>query len=155
MSGPKLTRIMDEIVARVQTITVANGYTSDIGERVFVDNRNPQDTEVPCAMVSFTQRTGESTVSCAAKTTMTITVTGYLVLDDAIGYQIAFDLLGDIQRAVETDDNTIGNLLMGAEYGLTFASEGVGFPDAGGNVIAATTTYNAPSMRLYGDPEIV
>ena len=98
MSAPKLTRIIDEIVRRVETITVANGYTSDIGLRVFVDARNPQEEEVPCAMVSFQERTVDSFLSCAAKTSMTVMVTGYLNVDQAIGYQIAFDMLGDILR---------------------------------------------------------
>ena len=155
MSAPKLTRILDEVVRRVETITVANGFASDIGLRVFVDSRNPQDTEVPCAMVSFEQRTAESFISCSAKAAMTVTVTGYAAVDAAIGYQVAFDVLGDIQRAVETDDTTLGGLLSGADYGLSWESDAVGFPDAGGNVIAGTVNYNAPHMRKAGDPEIL
>lgn len=155
MSGPKLTRIFDELLRRVQQIAVANGYTSDIGLNVFVDSRLPQETEVPCSMIYMQERTVESTLNCRAQTTMVATVVGYVAIDDNTGYKVGFDILGDIQRAVESEDPTFGNLLSPAQYGLSFAADTIAFPEAGANILAVRVDYNAPHIRKTGDPEIV
>ncbi len=135
-------------------IAQADGYYTDCGLRVFVDARPPQEDAVPCIVIGMQERTVESFLSCASKTTMAITVTGYDALGNELGYKRGQQILADIQRAVETDDITLGNLLMGSEYGLSFQSDSVGFPEAGQNVVAGTVTYLAPHIRKAGDPEI-
>ncbi len=153
MSGPKLTRIFDEMVARVSQITQLNGYSSDIGERVFVDNRQPQENELPCAMVSMGVRNSTQNLNCASNCDMTLTVVGYVATDSGDAYLQAIDVLGDIQRAVEQDDPYFGNLL-GSQYGLAFESDEILYPIAGSTVIATRVSYSAPHIRRTGDPEI-
>ncbi len=155
MPSPKLQRIVDEIIRRVSQITMQNGYVTDIGLRVFVDNRPPQEDAVPCVVVGMQERTVESFLNCAAKTTMTITVTGYDRIGHVETYQRGIDILSDIQTAVENEDMTLDRLLMGSEYGLSFASDNVGFPDVGTDVVAGAVSYVAPHIRKLGDPERV
>jgi hypothetical protein len=44
-------QVGEEIVARVQTLTVAQGAETDIGGKVFRGVRNPDRTQMPCTVV--------------------------------------------------------------------------------------------------------
>jgi len=149
---PKLQRIVDAVATRLESIAMENGYYTNMGLRVLRNQRAPQLEELPCCMVYIGQRTAESQQCEAVRCAMTINVMGYAERIDPseiLGYEI----LSDIQRAVELEDDTLGGLLRGA-FGLAFASEQILLPEVGANAVGATVVYSAPNIRVMGDPEL-
>lgn len=155
MGGPKLTRIVDAIIARASDISVANGYYTDCGLNIHDDRRQPQESEAPILVVSVGERVAEDTQTKRSRCNQSITLTGFVIYNgtDAIGQAVG--IISDIQRAVELEDETLGGLLQGSVYGLSFVSDELFLPDAGETVVGGRVTYAVPHIRKSGDPEII
>lgn len=153
MSQPKLLRILDAVATRLTTIAPAGGFYTDIGARVRRDRREPTLGELPCVVVYSGERLAAETKNRRARCELAITVIAY-----ADGYPdaeaIGVELLADIQRAIETTDNTLGGLLSSERGGLAFASDEIFLPEIGASAVGARVTYTAPHVRNAGDPEI-
>lgn len=153
MSAPKLTRIVNELAARAATILTGNGFYSDMGAQVFRDRRPPQTSELPCVLITLNERSAVENLTYRARCDQTVTVTGFRALDGD-SEPIGIEILADIQRAIETSDETLGGLLMGAQYGLQYASDEIFLPDTGESVVAGQIVYSIPHIRRSGDPDI-
>ncbi len=149
---PKLQRILDVIAYRLESIAMEFDYFTNMGLKVWRDQRPPQADSLPCCMVYLETRTAESQQCEATRCTMLINVIGYAERIDP-AEDLGIQMLADIQRAVELEDDTLGGLLRG-QFGLAFVSEEIFMPEVGANAVGARVTYSAPNVRLYGDPEI-
>lgn len=156
MPTPKLQRIVDTIADRAAVITIANGYYTDIGAEVFRDRRPPQVQELPAMMIYLGERIGAETQSCRTRCDHTITVSGYVAVNETdSSEELGIQLLADIQKAIEIEsDSTLSGELNGAAYGMVFASDEIYLPDTGEDVVGARVTYSIPHIRKYGDAEI-
>lgn len=154
MSSPKLLRILQTVAARLQSITQLSGYYSDVGYNVRLDRHEPHDSDLPCVLVFLGERVREDHRADAAKCQQTLTVAAYVQADDRASEEVAVQLLADIQRAVELEDATLGGLLQGTQYGLSWAGDEILQPSQGENVVGAQATYAMPHIRKTGDPEI-
>lgn len=101
MADSKRQQIVNAIKTRLQGITVANGYQTDLGNAVYEWRLTPyQSTELPCADVRDTTESVEATVEVHIhKTTMEVKVlgsTGSLPADIR-------KRLADVVKAVGTD----------------------------------------------------
>ena len=153
MPAPKLTRIIDAVAARLADIQVANGYYTDMGLRVILDFRAPQSEELPAVSVFLGERAAESNLGCDARVEMLINVIGYVAKDGGQAYLLGDEILADIQRAMETEDETLGGLLR-FQYGMAYAADEIFMPEVGADAVGARVSYTAPHVRKYGDPEI-
>ena len=149
---PKLQRILDVIATRLESIAMEFDYFTNMGLKIWRDQRPPQADSLPCCMVYLETRTAESQQCAATRCTMLINVIGYAERIDP-AEDLGIQMLADIQRAVELEDDTLGGLLRG-QFGLAFVSEEIFMPEVGANAVGARVTYSAPNVRLYGDPEI-
>lgn len=154
MSRPKLLRILQSVADRLPVVSQAAGYYTDIGQDVRLDRQPPADAELPCVLVFLGERVREGNTDARAKAQQSLTVAGFVPIDGRGSEVQAAELLADIQRAVETEDSTLGGLLLASQYGLTWAGDEVLTPDVGENVVGAQVVYAIPHIRKSGDPEI-
>lgn len=151
MSSPKLLRILQAVASRGYAIRQADGYYTDLGSDVRLDKREPDINDLPVLLVYLGTRTAEDTQNKRAKCATTITVEGFCApAGDA--ETIGIEMLADIQRAIELEDETLGGL---TPQGLEFQSDEIYMPESGENVVGAMVTYTAPHIRKSGDPEIL
>jgi len=152
MSGSKVLRILQAVKGRLQAVNQAGGYVTDIGNDVRLTRAQPADIEAPCALVFRNDRTVVETSHAASRCDFTITVEAYAeIVGDEM--EAGEALIADIQQAVELEDETLGGLLT-QQYGLTFQSDEIFFPETGANVVGAAVTYSAPHIRKHGNPEL-
>lgn len=155
MSSPKLQRILTAVGTRAAAVLTAGGYYTNCGANVRYTRREPNREDAPCFHVWLGERTAEEVKNKRARTAQTITVAGYVPTEYGDHHeQIAIQILADIQRAVELEDETLGGLLQGSVYGLAWQSDEIYLPDEGETVVAAAVTYAIPHIRKSGDPEI-
>ena len=155
MSAPKLTRILNVLADRAAVITVANGYYADLGVTIHREQRLPQEAELPILVIALGERLAENTQNKRVRCSQSVTLTGFRSYDGTDAESIGIEILADIQRAIELEDETLGGLLQGSVYGLAFQSDEIFMPDAGETVVGARVTYAVPHIRQSGDPEIL
>ena len=155
MPAPKLQRVIDELASRAAAILTAGGYYSDMGATVLLDRQSPHQAQLPCVQIYLGERTQSETRNRRAMADVAVTVVGYRALGEGTSEQVGIEILSDIQRAIETDDDRMGGLLNGAAYGLHWQSDEIFLPGSGESVVAAQVIYAAPHVRLSGDPEII
>lgn len=79
-----------------------------------------------------------------------IVVEGY-VKREADAETQGIQILGDIQRAVEPGDKTLGGLL--DPSGMKFIGDEVLYPENSDSVVGGRVEYSIPHLRKPGDPE--
>lgn len=84
-------------------ITIANGYETDIGVRVFRGRRKIDDSHVPCAVLIEGEDTPTSTQGSASqKITQAYVLGGYAPCDPDHPNDTAHQIISDIKKAVFT-----------------------------------------------------
>jgi len=108
---PTSTRqqLVDAIVTRLKTITVANGYNLAIGSKVYDWRMSPL---LPAGLPAIEVRDGEATMSVAtldAGISHTLSITAVCLASGATAAATARKGLADIAKALQTD-RTFGGL---------------------------------------------
>lgn len=152
---PKLLRILEAVKTRVEAIRTSSGYTFNIGADVRLDEREPDENDLPCANVWFEPGVIGDVQNERQRVDQTINVVGYVPLTEEGGHADGCRLLADIQRAVEIADRNLDGLLLDVLYGIQPQSFDIIQPEKGVNAVAARITYAVPHIRKSGDPEIV
>ena len=110
-----------EIVARIQTITVALGAETNIGTNVLQGKRKlPADDEVPCAILiegedSVDEAAGR-TQSALVKVTQSYLIDGFDVCDPDNPNVKAHAMIRDIKRVLFKDGRTFGGRVVEVKY---------------------------------------
>lgn len=156
MSSPKLHRIIDTIAGRAATILVSGGFFEDLGLKVLRDRREPHRDELPCIIVYLNGRNADDVQNKRQRCSQAVTVAGYRKLEDGDETEtIGIEILSDIQTAIEAGDETLGGLLQGSQYGMTYQSDQIFMPETGETAVCGQVTYQIPHIRKSGDPEIL
>lgn len=155
MSSPKILRILQAVADRVATIAPSAGFYSDIGIDVRLDQREPELCDLPCALVFLSAGEVVDAQNRRQAIDQSITVIGYAVPGTQGAQVVGWQLIADIQRAVETVDDALVGLINQPRGDLIPQSFAVTLPDPGTNAVAAQITYAVPSIRLSGDPELL
>jgi len=157
----KLSRIVEAMATRLQAATTASGYATDIGAQIEtwpLDTFGPVDPE-PDAEASVFLAGRERSDGVAGERhhcTAQVVVEARARLAGAPQTRIglAGDLLGDIQRAIETGaDDGLEQLLKGRGR-PEWASEEIDYADASGDFVTVRVLYDVPHIRRRADPEI-
>ena len=155
MSAPKLQRVLTAVGTRAASVLTAGGYYTNCGANVRYTRRQPNREDLPCLHIWLGDRTSQETKNKRARVSGTVTVAGYVATNYGDNdEQIAIQILADIQRAVELEDETLGGLLQSSVYGIAWERDEIYQPDEGESVVAAAVTYAIPHIRKSGDPEI-
>lgn len=87
---------------RIQTISVANGFETDIGLRVFRGRRSVDEDHIPCAVIieGADKATGRPGRVPTAEITQPYTVVAYVPCDEDHPNDAAHAAIRDIKRAI-------------------------------------------------------
>lgn len=103
--------------ARVAEISVANGYLTDSGARVFRGKRRLAETDVPCTtLVEGSDAVVDQTLKLV-KLNQRYIFEGHGPCDADNPNDMAHDILADLKRAIFAGaDRTLGGLVLKIEY---------------------------------------
>jgi len=107
------------IEARMQQITLAGGYETDIGTRVLRGARKVDDSWVPCSVLiegNDDPVQGESLKSPVAKIKQSYVLGGYTQCDPQNPNDAAHKIIRDLKRAMFADGATLGGKVAKIEY---------------------------------------
>jgi len=155
MAQPKTLRILEAVADRLAVVSQAAGYFSEIGCDVRLDQREPNIEDLPCARVYLSEGVIDERQNDRQAVTQSVNVIAFDRVDTREAEAVGWQLVADIQKAIELDDNTIGGLLASAREGLAVQSFEVSLPETGANAVAARVTYAVSHIRKSGDPEIL
>ena len=120
-------RLIDKVVARMQTITVAHGYNTDIGVTVRDSEVNWDETELPAVSVFegkvMPEPNADNLTFCTRLMPVMIRVAFKRKDDTALDAKYARHCIQDILKAVGTD-KTFDKLAMTTnpgEHGIEYA----------------------------------
>ena len=116
------TEVANEIYARLQQITMANGYETDMGLQVFQGRVKVADEQVAPSCVSVIEGI-DSVQQQAARGRMPIVkveqrygLVGYSVCDQSQPNVAAHKMLRDMKRALWHDGSTFGDRVLSVNY---------------------------------------
>lgn len=107
-----------EIAARVATITIANGFHTDIGLNVLRGRRRIDDHQVPCVVVveGLDTPTAGPGRMATAEINQSYMLIAYHACNPDHPNDKAHDLIKDLKRAIFKDGVTLGGAVPRVEY---------------------------------------
>ena len=138
-------RIVTAIVTRLQTISVANGYTTEAGANVFTDRQGLDSEAVtyPAILVFDLEEESEELVNRRQRNRMTLQIVGFAKDVDVR------PLIGDIKASVfDATDTT----LSGLAHHLGYAGYTIERPEDGSRFDRADISLWCEYDENYGDP---
>lgn len=110
--------VATELATRLATITVANGYNTDIGLRVLRGRRRIDDGQVPCAVLV---EGADTTTSAPGQMTTVEVVQSYVLVayhdcDPDHPNDKGHELIKDLKRAIFSDGTTLAKQVKRVHY---------------------------------------
>lgn len=147
-------RALAEVARRLESITVANGYSTDAGLRVFRARRSISKTDLPCVVVWAGQEAIENGDGShlAYSVVLSIIVDGHVMANQLTTGKTVEGLRADIKRAVLSDrsgalSDSVGNI------GLLAILSSDGAPrDDGGESETVAVQFSASYREAHGNP---
>ena len=150
MSSKRL-QILEAIVARLTTISIANGFDTDAGAHVFLGETpvlGPDDGPIAIAVVPQDDRLTAQQMKIAAPWPIPVQALAQADLDEP--WVAVERVLSDIKRAVELADRTLGGLVSQPfERGQTRTIP----REAGQTTTGAEVIYVFAYVEPWGHPE--
>jgi len=157
MADSRRLRILNALKSRIEAIEVSNGFNTDAGQRVYLGELpelGPNDPEAVIAIIPREDIVGAALNNIPIQWPIDIVV---LVQPDiAAPWIVVENALADIKKAVELEDRTLGDLLIGGRDnpgGLVRGTTEVFPRPTGAEVSGASITYMAPFAEAWGFPE--
>jgi hypothetical protein len=142
----KRQTLVTAIVARLQAITVANGYRTNGGANVYEWDRRPwNELKVPGFGVRDVERLEEPKLSNVLEHALNLEID--CVAAGASGHTIVRDMLADVEQAVGTDPTFGGVALTSLQVG-----DRMGRDTADTSVMEATMRINVRYRTAYWNP---
>lgn len=144
--------IIAALVARVSTITVANGFETNGGELVFVGEASAlgaDDPDQALAVVIGDEDLAWQLPGKAFLPALPIAVRALAKADSDAAWMTVEALVGDIKRAMEVGDPMLGGLLT---YPLERGSVQTLRREVGAETVGAAVTYRVRWKESWGAP---
>lgn len=151
MADPTRKQILVALKTRLQAITVANGFESNAGSTVRLADSielGPDDPDTAIRLIpepDVVKYLGEQ-----ARIDLPVLIAATARASVADPLLAIESLLGDIKRAVELSDRTLGGTL--GRLRLERGSTEVLDREPGSTVIGVGIRYIAPYVEVWGDP---
>lgn len=102
-------KIAAELAARLAQITIANGYQTDIGLRVYDGRRNLDETHMPCVVMVEDDDDPAGMQAPNGKTSMPWLLEGHTACDPDHPNAAGRKIVADLKKAVFSGDLTFGD----------------------------------------------
>lgn len=113
----KAEDIAVDLSTRLQSITIANGYETDIGLRSYRGRTHIDEDAVPCSvLIEGEDKTGKSTGLTNVQVFQDYVLGGYVKCDPSNPNDAAHKVLRDIKKAVFKDGAKLGGRVRNIEY---------------------------------------
>ena len=143
-------QVLAALVARVQAITVDDGFNTDAGTAVYLGETpmlGPDDPLVAIALIVGDDDPGYQGEHVFVK--LPIEIQGVAFADQTDSWMAVEAVIEDIKRAVELEDRSLGKLLRSElERGPTRTLR----REPGSSTVGAGVTYLAPIAEKWGTP---
>ena len=150
MPASRRRLIVEALKARVEAIRVANGFETDAGVTVFLGETpplGPDDPETAIAIVVGDEDPQYQGANLFIRLPVAIQALARADLEQP--WLAVEDLIGDIKRAVELEDRTLGGLVKRQiERGSVVALE----REPGSTTVGAAVTFVCPYVEGWGTP---
>lgn len=142
--------ILEAFLARLQGITVANGYATNAGLQVFL-NETPElgEDDPPTAIAVVVDDDAPGYQGEKVFITLPLEVNALAAANLTSPWLTAEDVLGDIKKAVEIDVQLAGLLQWRMERGSTQTAK----REPGSTTVGVAVTYRLPYREVWGHPE--
>ncbi|MEJ1463314.1 MAG: hypothetical protein RPU15_08565 [Candidatus Sedimenticola sp. (ex Thyasira tokunagai)] len=139
--------ITQAVLSRMQTVTVVNGYETDVGLMLERARRSFEEDELPAGAVwpgpeesaAGYQNTGQE---------MQIDIDLHSRVGNETADKAANRLIADARKGMETYDAPLAALIDGLQY----AGADPQYPEDGGEIVSVKVTYKITYQTVRGDP---
>lgn len=108
--------IAAEISDRLATITVANGYVTDIGTSVYRGRRTLDEAMLPCIVLVEGPDQVNEQLRTQAKLAQRYSIEGHAICDADNPSDMGHDIIADLKKALFNGDRTFGGPVRNIEY---------------------------------------
>lgn len=112
----KASEIALEINSRLQQITVANGYATDIGLRVYRGRRKLDPAQLPCAVLVNDEDACVSGQDKRCVTKATYQLEGHSPCDAENPGDVGHQIVADLKKAIFSGDLSFGKTVLSIDY---------------------------------------
>lgn len=154
MIEPKLLRILMAISTRLADVRMANGYYTDAGQQVVRGRYSLDHTVLPGMAVWMESNDPSQSLQQRARADGVLVVEATAAYNNEEPEDMACYLAADINKALETDDRTLGGLLISDKdgQGVTWQGDEIIYPENENNLVGVRVSYAVPHIRRAGDP---
>ena len=125
------------ISTRIEQITIANGYATDIGVRVFRGRGSLNRVDLPCIVMVEGDETVQDAKYANLKSDVVFVLEGHDTCDPLHPNDKGHLIVADLKRAIFGGDLTLGGMLAKKDD-LAYRGRAIGVRPDGGDVIAAS-----------------
>lgn len=146
----KASDIAAMIASRVGQITVANGYNTDIGLRVFRGRMALNVKDLPCIVLAEEGDSVQEVKGTKVRLTQRYTIEGHDVCDPVQPNDKAHEILKDIKRSIFGGDLSFGGALRPND--LAYSGRSIAARDDGTAICAASVDIEISYVEDLSDP---
>lgn len=150
----KAKQLAAAVYARISQITVANGYLTNIGLKVFRGKRTADESEVPMAFVVEGDDEVLGQKGSEVRVAIPFAVEGHDVCDPDNPNDKVHDIVADLKKAIFDGDRTFGGLVRGPNGGepLQYMGRTIGEREDGAKVVGAAIMFKAEIVENLSNP---
>lgn len=144
------TTLTENIRSSIAQIDVANGYATKVGTSVLVGQRQANETETPCIVLTPGAEAPADNTGASGSVVIDYTISAYSnrletpiadMTDDPYAEHAVVDaMLADIRKAVEGDGQTL--CPVGGARSIAYAGADPVYHEGGGEICGVTVRYN-------------
>lgn len=109
-------QIAIELTSRLQAIAIANGYQTDIGQRVYRGKLRLDETNMPCAVIVEDDDESSSAQLARCKTAATYLLEGHAACDPDNPNDVGHQVIADLKKAIFSGDLSFEKKAIACRY---------------------------------------
>lgn len=133
----KASTLAERLSDRIAQITIANGYLTNIGAKVFRGKGKLDENDLPCTVLVEGEERIDDSSEIQYKARARFTFEGHDACDPDHPNDKAHMIIADLKRAIFDGDRTFGGMIR-PRIGLRYAGRRIATRDDGARIIAAS-----------------
>lgn len=147
----KASTLAERISTRIAQITIVNGYSTDIGLKVFRGKGKLDENDLPCVVLVEGEERVEDSTETQYKARQRFTLEGHDLCDPDNPNDKAHMIIADLKRAIFDGDRTFDGIVR-PRTGLRYAGRRIATRDDGARIIAASIDFDCEVAESLTEP---
>ncbi len=150
----KASELAAAVFARVSSITIANGYSTDIGLKVYRGKKTADAVEAPLAFIVEGDDDALDQKGIEARVKIQYAIEGHTACDPENPNDAVHAIVADLKRAIFGGDRTYGGIVRGNNGGNSIEYKGrvVGEREEGASIVGAAILVSFEIMENLANP---